>query len=232
MNLKDLDNYENQLMAAFIRHQFFEKMDAFSDKSFLNVLFQRRFLSMAFTPVYDMALDAISNEKGISVIRVLIREEYPDLQCSHRELLFSDLMAMGASRELILKSSLSKETLHSISETFSLLQFDRDLQFNEIKALSIVRFWGEVLVSEEYGQLRRKFEKLGLNQLNSQFYWPHFEHDMRKVSFSEGRSEGTHSDWLTTILREILDSSEKIEYCAYVHNECFKIKYNFWNQFN
>jgi len=231
MNLSELDLLEEKLLEKYRAHPFLVESDRISSFELRKALVQRRFLSTAFTPVFDTALDGMVSKQAIKVTRELIREEYPERQPSHRELLVNDLQAIGISRVEVLSSKPSAATQKIIESTFCLLYMDTDIELHEIKALSVVRLWGEVLVAEEYGLLRPALLGLGLTQENSQFYWPHFEHDIKNVSFAEGRSQGSHSDWLTVTLRELLNSPKKIRYAAKIEQEIFNIKYDFWNQF-
>lgn len=232
MNLSTLDILEGELINTFRNHPFFSRSVSLSSTEFFEALLQRRFLSTAFTPVFDAAIDGMMSSKAIKVSRELVREEYPEGQPSHRELLVKDLEALGISRLEILSSKPSTKTEETIQSTFSLLGcITPDLYCHEVRVLSLVRSWGEVLVAEEYDILRPALTRFGINADNSQFYWPHFEHDQRKVSFSEGRSQGSHSDWLTTVLRDLLNNSEKVGLAAQTMRKVFKVKYDFWSQF-
>lgn len=232
MNFRELDTLETRLIERFRTHPFFAKAALLPKGELRRALLQRRFISTSFTPMVDTAVDGMRSQKAIKVSRALIREEYPIGEPSHRELLVQDLEALGISRFEILTSSPSSATQEAIRESFALLYCSsKDLDFHEVQSLALVRFWGEVLVAEEYDMLRGALCGLGLTAANSKFYWPHFEHDQRKVSFSEGRSQGSHSDWLTIVLRDLLDNPEKVKLAVQITEAVFDVKYNFWNQF-
>jgi len=231
MNFESLDDFENTLISQFETACGFESLREVSASKQREALLQRRFLSLAFTPIFDIAINGVSNAKALNVLKELICEEYPIREPSHRELLIHDLLQIEIPKEQILSSQPSLVTQKTIQDSFAVIYLNGDLQFHEIKCIAIARFWGEVLVGEEYRHLRSLLENLGLIASQSKFYWPHFEHDARNVLFASGRSSGSHADWLTVILREILDSESKILYFQKIEQKIFEIKTAFWQQF-
>ena len=72
------------------------------DDDFRDILLQRRFLSLAFTPAYDLAIDLLTDEEGLEIARVILREEYPRPEGrtrSHREDMKEDLLRLGITRQ-------------------------------------------------------------------------------------------------------------------------------------
>ncbi len=230
-SLEELDSYENQLINEFNSQRVLSSLNKLSDESFRQLLLQKRFHSLAFTPLYDAAIDGLSNKNAIDTCRQIVREEYPPALPSHREDLASDLKTVGISSKEILKSYPTSKTLDCLNQLFSILRLTAPEDFHEIKVLTLLRFWGEVLVSEEYGKFIPRLEKIGLNRQNSAFYWPHFEHDKKKTPFYSKTAEKTHSDELTIILQGLLDNSAKVNYASSVEKKVFELKCQFYRQF-
>lgn len=244
--LKQLNDWEKMLIAKFNRHPVFERMlseETMSSGEFQNLLLQRRFVSLAFTIVYDMVIDGLTNADAIETARAILREEYPGSagdEPSHRELLVLDLFNLGITREQIVTSVPTQATLDGLSRTLQLVGVLEDERLYQIRLLSLLRFWGEILVSEEYGRFwpRMKMEGLterGGTQKRSRFYYPHHVHDARKIDFmaTELGKPRTHSDRLGNILEIMLIDSgvAGVEHCALIEKEIFELKYGFYDQF-
>lgn len=231
MSPKELDAQEVELIARFRAHPLFSRVRRMEDASFLRVLIQRRFLSLAFMPVFQLALASITDRAALTVVRKIVREEYPRRSPSHAENLVAELIALGATRTQIVVSQPTKKTLQVIRQSLRLLQRLLPEPAMEIRALAIVRFWGEVLVSEEYECLTNRMAGMRLTSENSQFYWPHVEHDKRHASFADGSNSKTHSDMLTIVLQRLMDTPAMLRLCAEANSEAFKVKSSFYDQF-
>ena len=154
------DAAEAQLLARFTAHPVFTGIEQVGQDAFLEILLQRRFLSLMFPVMYDVGIDGLMDPTAIKVVREILREEYPDPSGetpSHREDLVADLMTLGATRAQILGARPTVVTQAVIEGSFALLaeatQRDTDLEL-----MTIIRFWGEVLVSVEYGEFWRRME--------------------------------------------------------------------------
>jgi len=77
MDIQTLDTLENSLIDKMKCHPVLNNLETLTDDEFYKVLLQRRFLSLIFTPVYDVAIDGLVNEDAKDVSRKLLREEYP-----------------------------------------------------------------------------------------------------------------------------------------------------------
>ena len=72
-------------------------------------MLQRRFLSLSIVNVYGFVIDALESEPIKATIRQILHEEDQRNNrgvplASHRELLFRDLLHLGAYRQQILSS--------------------------------------------------------------------------------------------------------------------------------
>jgi hypothetical protein len=243
MNNELLSVFEEQeeiLIKNFKQHPIFCKINQLSEEDFLKILIQRRGLSFAITPVYELAIDTILNQEVISTIKEILHEEYPrdtknNPLSSHRELLMQDLIALGASRDYILDQSISQETIDSILSAFKLLTDERH---NQIGIIAFVRFWGEVLVAEEYSCFWKRMQNtLAENSDNgkpqSQFYWFHMKHDEKKQSLDKRNplDSRSHSERLAEHLKDLIKSEEDMRYCLRIEEESQKMKLRFYDQF-
>ena len=231
MNLNELDNFENSLIKKFSSHQVFKNIQQIKNQDFFKILLQKRFHSLKFTEIYDRAIDGLTDKEAINVCRWIVWEEYPHKQPSHREDLFADLIALGVDKKNILNSKPSKKTTSSIEKIFSMLKMSEEQELFEIKIMATLRFWGEILVSNEYGKFIPRMERLGLTKNNSRFYWPHFEHDMKKTPLYAKENQMTHSDKMSAILQKIINTTKKADYCAQIEKKVLQIKIGFYNQF-
>jgi len=208
----DLDTFEDGLVAAFQSHPVLEHLDRLSDADFAALLLQRRFLSLAFTPAYDLAIDLLSDDKGLQIARTVLREEYPGnggLTPSHREDMTEDLLRLGVVRADLVATRPTRETAEVITTTLELIAEAGLDDLADAQLLTILRFWGEVLVSVEYGCLWRRMEPLLVvnGENRSRFYYPHHVHDA-KVRPLEAASplSATHSDQLGVRLWQLLNA--------------------------
>ena len=238
--LSIFEEKEEILIKEFKQHPIFCKINQLSESDFLKILIQRRGLSFAITPVYELAIDIILNREVTSTIKEILHEEYPrdtnnNPLPSHRELLMRDLIALGASRDYILEQSISQETIDSIFSVFKLLTNQRH---NQIGTIALVRFWGEVLVAEEYSCFWTRMQnKLSENKENckpqSQFYWYHMKHDEKKQSLDKKNllDSSSHSERLAEHLKDLIKSEQDLMYCLRIEEESQKMKLRFYDQF-
>ena len=236
-SLTDLDCYEDALIQRFQQHPCLHDLAILSPTDMCALLLQRRFLSLAFTPVYDMAIDGLTDPKAKQSARRILREEYPGERGtvpSHREDLVSDLLQVGLTRHQIMNAVPSDTTLTTLQRTFALFAGDPDAPNYQIKLLTLLRFWGEVLIAAEYQMLWPRLESMGLQKSgthSSLFYHPHFIHDAKRKPLTQRSLVGsTHSDLLAVSLQILLDSEEAFQYCAEIETEIMTIKTGFYDQ--
>ena len=139
------DAVEDGLLDRFTAHPVFSHIEQIGQDAFLEVLLQRRFLSLMFPVMYDIGIDGLTDPTAVKVVREILREEYPDpsgATPSHREDLVADLVTLGATRAQVLASRPTAVTRAVIDRSFALLaeatEGDSDLEL-----MTIIRFWGE-----------------------------------------------------------------------------------------
>jgi hypothetical protein len=238
MTNDELNKAEDKLIEAFRNHLVFKNIEVISDSSFLRILLQRRFLSLIFTVVYDLSIDAIENRGCKEIVRKILRDEYPlrnfEETPTHREDMFHDLLMVGAKREDILKELPSKITKKVIEETLAMVQGAATEESAELKVLTILRFWGEVLVAFEYQEYWKRLASYFNEREDgrSRFYQPHFEHDIKTKSlFDTSILETTHSDRLGFYLNRLLKTEGDRRNFINTEQAVFKVKYKFYDQF-
>lgn len=235
--MTDLDHFEDHLIERFNQHPVLAHARLLSDADLIALLLQRRFLSFAFSTVYDLAIDMLQDETSIAIARRILREEYPDSSGhspSHREDLRDDLLLLGATRRDIATSRPTSATLATIDQTLNLVADSELDEHSDLRLLTILRFWGEVLVAAEYSQLwPRMAQRLTHEQRNrSHFYYPHLIHDAKKQPLlSTSSRSSTHADRLAIRLKQLLTSDEARTCFVDVEQAIFQIKRSFYDQF-
>jgi len=226
MYLEELDRYENGLIEKFRSHPVFTNIKTLSDSEFKNMLVQKRFISLSFTPLYDCAIDAIEDKEGKTLLRQLLREEYPKGQ-SHRENLVTDLIKIGITKKEILETEPTKETIEAIKSLFALLKFQ---DFHDIKILVSLRMAEELLVAEEYSFILAELKsRYNIHINDSIFYGPHYMHDRKQKPF--GVSGESHADEFNKILAAIINMEEKCAAAKHAIAAACEARMKFFDQF-
>lgn len=235
--MQELDRLEDDLIEQLKQHPVLANIETLPDSDFTAVLLQRRFLSLAFTPSYDLAIDLLRDEEGMRIARVILREEYPDstgYTPSHREDMKCDMLMLGVSRSDLIETRPTRETEQTITDTVSLITASGRGEYADVGLLTILRFWGEVLVSIEYGELWRRMRHAltSGDENRSRFYYPHHVHDAKKRSLATASlPSSTHSDRLGARLRELLVSGEAKSCFMKAEKEILRLRLQFYNQF-
>ena len=104
--IETLNDYEIALITKFRSHPLFDQIDVIAWQNLLTVLIQRRFLSLSIVNFYEFVIDALTDEQIKRTVRGILNEEFPRNTKglplpSHRELLFQDLLNLGATSEMI-----------------------------------------------------------------------------------------------------------------------------------
>lgn len=236
-DLKELDEFEDELIGRFRDHPVLAGVARLPDEGFAAVLLQRRFLSLAFTPAYDLAIDLLRDETGLRIARVILREEYPDVSGhthSHREDMRDDILTLGVSRQSLVETPPTPVTERTITATMRLIADAGRAPDADLRLLALLRFWGEVLVSVEYGRLWPRMAPLltGDGENRSRFYYPHHVHDAKAHPLSEtSLLSATHSDRLGRRIGELLVHDGAAESFREVEQEALRIKRDFYDQF-
>jgi hypothetical protein len=217
---------------------------------FYEILLQRYWLSLSFTPVYDAVLNFLTIEADSAkpILREIIQEEYPlgVNTPSHREDLMTDLVQMGIKHSEIKKAKPTKETVTAIREAFeSIITFSHNEKFSDIMLLEFLRYWGEVLTALEYELLWPRIKEL-LHGKKSVFYEYHIKHDRdtdELDAIAKTHKEGfTHADILGRTLVKTIDTQHKKYHATQDKNAAInsaiqaikcstKNKVNFYHQF-
>jgi pyrroloquinoline quinone (PQQ) biosynthesis protein C len=195
------------------------------DADLHRLLLQRRFLSLAFTPFYDVVIDALDEDDHAArlVCRQVLREEYPDQggnSSSHRELLVDDLVALGVDRDVIRASKPTAATTQAMAATFELVSIAAQQRFRQIAVITTATVYAESLVSAEYDALRPAIEKrIPLEE--TVFYGPHLAHD------------SGHAKRLLELVRLRLDAGDDAAVGAFVATveRCLGVRMAFYAQF-
>lgn len=231
--MHELDEFEDEQIARFREHPVLRRVDRLTDAEFHEVLLQRRFLSLAFTPAYDLAIDLLTDRQSLRVARAILREEYPDEDGrtpSHREEMTEDILRLGVSRAELVRSRPSPCTVETITRTLELIATTGAGECPDTGVVTILRFWGEVLVSVEYEQLWRRIGPL-LGE-RSTFYLPHKVHDAKLRPLAEPSPlASTHSDQLGLRLWQWLDSPEAQKVFRGTEESVVDVKSGFYDQF-
>lgn len=235
--MRELDEFEDGLIERFREHPVLANAALLPDDDFAALLLQRRFVSLAFTPAYDLAIDLLRDEVGLRIARVILREEYPDDHGhtrSHREDMKEDLLQLGISRRALVESRPTAATKKVIDDTFELIADAGRHDDADLRLLTILRFWGEVLVSVEYGRLWERMRPLltrsGENR--SRFYYPHHVHDAKAHPLATvSLLSSTHSDRLASRMSELLAREGSTGCFREVEEAALRLKTDFYDQF-
>jgi hypothetical protein len=228
------DASEAALLKRFTSHPVLSGVRRLSTGAFLDVLLQRRFLSLMFAVVYDIGIDGLDDDAAVRLVREILREEYPDpsgATPSHREDLVADLLVLGATRELVLASRPSAVTAGVVADTLALM-LDAAAAGDDVAVLTILRFWGEVLVSVEYGEFWRRMEDAFVSAgARSRFYHPHHHHDGREPLSEASASSATHSGRLGACLAGLLPAAGAAACFETTERRVLELRLRFYDQF-
>jgi hypothetical protein len=235
--LHELDEFEDELVARFRDHPVLAHLTELSDDDFAAVLLHRRFVSLAFTPAYDLAIDLLQDETALRIARVILREEYPDGSGhtrSHREDMKADLFQLGITRRAFVETRPTAATQQAITDVFGLIAESGRRDDADLRLVTLLRFWGEVLVSVEYTRMWERMEPLlvadGDNR--SRFYYPHHIHDAKVHPLATvSLLSSTHSDRLAMRLNQLLVHEPSAGVLEEVEEQIVRFKESFYDQF-
>lgn len=229
------DESEARLLERFTAHGVLRDVERLSHDGFLDVLLQRRFLSLQFAVVYDIGIDGLTDPTAIGLVREILREEYPDpagATPSHREDLVDDLLTLGVTRAQVLGSRPTAVTARVIEDTLSIMLAAAE-EDGDAGVLTMLRFWGEVLVSVEYGEFwRRMAPSFAIAGTSSRFYHPHHHHDGREPLAAASQSSCTHSGRLGACLVAELASDADVARFAATEQRLLDTRLRFYDQFS
>jgi len=241
--VKKLNELEITLIEKFKAHPVFVNIELIPWNDFLRILVQRRFLSLSIVNIYELVIDSLTDETIKKTVRSILNDEYPrDAKgiplLSHRELLFQDLLNLGATREMILTTPETFFTTTIKEKSYQLITDCLSEKSGQIGILTFLRFWAEVLVSIEYECLwKRISERLSdgklYGKIRSEFYYFHMLHDARNTDVGKQGLLGglTHSQELAIHLQRSIWSEDDLLYCIEIEKSAYKFKYQFYDQF-
>jgi hypothetical protein len=241
--IETLNDYEISLITKFRSHPLFDQIDTIAWQSLLTILIQRRFLSLSIVNLYEFVIDALTDEQIKRTVRRILNEEFPRNTKgtplpSHRELLFQDLLNLGATSEMILITSETPTTQKVRNESYQRLVSCLGEKHCQVGLVAFLRFWAEVLVSVEYSCLwQRISERLSNGQashkIRSEFYYFHMIHDSRNSDIGQESILGglTHSQELAIHLKRLISSEDALAYCLNLQENAYQLKCQFYDQF-
>lgn len=147
---------------------------------------------------------------------------------NHREDLMADLYSVGLVKPRIMVEQPTPVTHRTITGIYQLIAYDE--QKYDIKSLSALRLWGEVLTAEEYivilAELGRRY---GLTPEQSVFYAPHIGHDRTQVLLGSGGT--THADRLGKIIARLVENEPTYAIAQRAFDASYDLKKEFYDQF-
>ncbi|MEL6929636.1 MAG: hypothetical protein AAFO95_13490 [Cyanobacteria bacterium J06600_6] len=206
-------------------------------------MIQRRFLSLGIVNVYELAIDALTDSLAKQTVRAILHEEYPRNTKgvplpSHRELLFQDLLKLGATSQLILTTQETDITRQVRQQGYQIMLDCLDTRQTQIQLITWLRFWAEVLVAVEYsclwGRIAQKLAaKNSETKARSEFYYFHMIHDRRNSDLGQENLLGglTHAQELAIHLKRLIDSPAAVSQCIELEKQAYALKHDFYTQF-
>ena len=237
------NDVEISLIEQFKSHPLFIQIDDITWQDLLEILIQRRLLSLSIVNVYEFVIDALTDGDIKQTVREILNEEFPRNTKgvplpSHRELLFQDLLNLGATPDRILTTPETSHTKLVKDKSHGLLVSCLGEPYGQAGLITLLRFWAEVLVSVEYACLwqrlsERLSHKPSHHKLRSEFYYFHMIHDSRKSDVGQESILGglTHSQELAVHLKRLISSEDVLSYCLDLTTHAYQLKYQFYNQF-
>jgi hypothetical protein len=241
--IETLNAFETSLITKFRYHSLFDQIDAIAWQDLLAILIQRRFLSLSIVNLYEFVIDALTDEPIKQTVRGILNEEFPRSTKgvplpSHRELLFQDLLNLGATSEMILTTLETPTTQKVRDESYQRMIGCLGEKHCQVGLVAFLRFWAEVLVSVEYSCLwQRISERLSngqsLHKIRSEFYYFHMIHDSRNSDVGQESLLGglTHSQELAIHLKRLILSEDALVYCLNLQENAYQLKCQFYDQF-
>ena len=241
--LAPLNNQERQHIASLRAHPILANVASLSWDDLLALLLQRRFLSLSIVNVYEFVIDALESEAIKATVRLILHEEDPRKTrgvplASHREVLFRDLLNLGASRESILNTSESAETQLVRLASLEALQSCLSQTDSDLALIAFLRFWAEVLVSVEYECLwprlsQRLAHGPAADGVRSEFFYYHMIHDRRQSDIGAEQILGglTHSQELARHMAELIGNEAALQVAISQVDRAWELKNRFYQQF-
>lgn len=220
--LGDLEERLAEASKVLISCPALSEAELLTDQEFFDLLIQRRFVSLAFTPFYDALIDALDDRATLLVCRHVLREEYPGKggnTPSHRELLVTDLIALGVDRRQLRTARPSPATAQAIIDSFELVPAASREAHSGIAVTTTAACYAESLVAAEYRALKPRLEKQ-LRIEDTVFYGPHLLHD-----------DGHAKRLLDQVRIAMIKKPGQMDTFDAAVERCLRVKVDFYNQF-
>jgi hypothetical protein len=241
--IEQVNSFEHVLIDRLKAHPVFLRLEQIEWDDLLKILIQRRFLSLSIVNVYEFVIDAVIDPEIKQTVRGILNEEYPRNTKgvplpSHRELLFQDLLNLGATAEMILKTPETEITQQLRAASNQIMVDCLDRPCSQVGLIAFLRFWAEVTVSVEYSCLwprisERLAKGASRHKIRSEFYYFHMIHDNRSSDLGkEGFLGGlTHAQELAIHLQKLITDRAALDYCLKLEQQAYQLKYQFYDQF-
>jgi hypothetical protein len=241
--IETLNNLENLSIDQFRSHALFKEIGTISWQDLLEILIQRRFLSLSIVNIYELVIDALTDQQIKQTVREILHEEYPRNTkgmplLSHRELLFQDLLNLGATPTMILTTPETVTTYKVREQSYQMIINCLGKPHCQVGLITFLRFWAEVLVSIEYNCLWQRISERLSNERSShkarsEFYYFHMIHDSRNSDIGKETILGglTHSQELAVHLKRLIVSEDALALCIDLTESAYQLKCQFYDQF-
>lgn len=241
--IEQVNSYEHVLIDRLKSHPVFLRLEEIEWDDLLTILIQRRFLSLSIVNVYEFVIDALTDPEIKQTVRGILNEEYPRNTKgvplpSHRELLFQDLLNLGATADMILKTPEMEITQRLRADSNKLMVDCLDQKYAQVGLIAFLRFWAEVTVSIEYSCLwprisERLSNRPSHHKLRSEFYYFHMIHDSRSSDLGKESFLGglTHAQELAIHLQKLITDQAALDCCLQFEEQAYQLKYQFYDQF-
>jgi hypothetical protein len=235
MMIEQVNSYEHVLIDRLKSHPVFLRLEQIEWDDLLKILIQRRFLSLSIVNVYEFVIDAVIDPDIKQTVRGILNEEYPRNTKgvplpSHRELLFQDLLNLGATAEMILKTPETETTQQLRAASNKIMVDCLDRPCSQVGLISFLRFWAEVTVSIEYSCLwprisERLAKGASRHKIRSEFYYFHMIHDNRSSDLGkEGFLGGlTHAQELAIHLQKLITDQAALDCCLQFEERAYTL---------
>jgi hypothetical protein len=145
-----------------------------------------------------------------------------------------DLFELGITRQAFVTSKPTAATRRAIVGTLELVADAGRRDDADLRLVTLLRFWGEILVAVEYG---RMWERMAPSFAtgggsSSRFYYPHHMHDAKAHPLTGVSLLSTsHSDRLATRLVDLLSRAPSGAPFTATETRALRLKESFYDQF-
>lgn len=228
MILKQYEEYEDKLIEVYKSHSFFKQVTTFSDEQYIHYLLQLGHYSFQFINWLQTALVTLQNERAKKIVRYILSEELPPNKPTHHEERIADLQLIGVPLETALASQPTVETNSVITDRFDLIRYSPD--HYDIRALVALRFDGEVLAGETFGQVVKELSRrFHFDTNKSRYYLIHFMHDIKGGRHERGGIG--HADTYRQIISTMLVDDVALGVAQETMSSSLKMRQKFHDQF-